>query len=157
MSSRGLAPLLELRDRLQQISTVNGYNTDAGSSVFLGAAFITGDDAPAITVTQSDDQDAQPTIRSSMVTIQTPYIVEGIIAADRTQPFEQAFLLRDDMVRAVFQGRTADDDRLNGTATLMTWDGSRAEEAADGSDYAVARLQLTITHTEGLGRPSEAQ
>lgn len=154
--TRALAPLTELQSRLQQIATANGYRTEAGSSVFLGRTMVGADEAPAITITQDDEQDAEVAVNASLVRKTIPYIVEGIIAADPSNPYTEGFRLLADMDQAIFSAGVIADERLAGTAVDVQYTGSQVQQAEDGSAHCIARVSLAITHSEKLGDPSEA-
>jgi hypothetical protein len=153
MTVQALRPLYELKTRLGDIQTANGYHTDAGSRVFLGRVLADGSDVPAVSVMPAEDAEGEVTVDAELYRERVPYEIHGVANADPSHPLKAGHQLGADIRRAIYRARSADFELLGGTAVQVEPGPTVVTQRDPGSSYSDVVVSLTITHAERFGDP----
>lgn len=143
-----------LESRLQAILVSNGYNTDAGSQVYLGFRQINPDEVasgPALLLYELDDEpreDDQDFCQESIIDLN--FQVDGIQAFGDDSTSEVLALLWQDIAKAVFLSA----DKSIGGLALSVRRGPRTFAYPEDGGATIAVQQIvTVTYTETYGDP----
>ena len=100
MASRRQQVLAALVARVQAITVDDGFNTDAGTAVYLGETPMLGPDDPlvAIALIVGDDD---PGYQGEHVFVKLPIEIQGVAFADQTDSWMAVEAVIEDIKRAV--------------------------------------------------------
>lgn len=153
MTVQALRPLYKLEERLGEISTANGYHTDAGVRVYLGRMWLKDSAVPALTIRPGEDE-GEVRVDGDLYQETVSYEIHGVREADPTKPFEAGHQLAADIRRAIYRANVIEFETLEGAALRVEPGGTIVNESESGSHYCEVTVALLITHTEKLGDPS---
>lgn len=143
------AILEALRDRLEAITTANGFRTNAGQTVCLGETPALGpDDATvAIAIVVGDDE---PRFQGEHVFVSLPIGVQALAQADLDDPYLAIEAVLGDIKEAV----ELEDRTLGGLVPRSIDRGStRTLEREPGSTTVGVELEYSAPYTEVWGAP----
>lgn len=142
--------LLALAARLEAITKLNGYNTDAGEHVEHGRHVVgEGDVLPRLVLVPGDVDPIEKNLGGGEVR-RWVLVVSGLIADDPINPLVAEDLLAD-IKRALFR---SDDVRLGGLAIQVeSLAGETVTDAQDGGKVAACTVPLAVRYSEGYGAP----
>ncbi len=159
---RGLAIANFLLERLQRISTADGYFTDAGVTAELGPAkqpelefqvtVQVGQESPQQKDNGADS--ANPQVSDSYL-MQRQLVIIGQIKSDPTNDPKGLRLeyLLSDIKRAVFDGKPFDPaQRL--ALGWPVYTGATLVQRPDGNEYESVNVTGTVTYLEAIGDPA---
>ena len=139
--------VLELR--LSLIRLDNGYQTDAGSRIFIGENPVLGENDPEATlaiVVREDTLGHQ----GENVVVTLPVEVQAIVRADAERPDRTTEAVIADIKTAVEK-----DHDLGGTLMRRGLERGKTRPLprADGSQFVGASVEYVLKFAEGWGRP----
>lgn len=135
--------------RIQQITVENGYETDAGSRVYLGETPELGEDDPinAIAIIVGD---TEPQYQGAQVLERLPVEIQALAKADLDQPYIAAEVILGDIVRAVEQ----EDRTLGGVVKRQIEVGpTRTMRRESGMTTVGISITYYAPFTRVFGRP----
>jgi hypothetical protein len=143
IASRRQSIIEALASRLENIQVAEGYNTDAGSMVFLGEDPTFGPDDPAVALAVNVGDAVEG--RQPMVT-EMPLEVVALVRADITAP-----LLAMEQVIADIRAAVETDHTLGGTCKQLTRGAVRALPRETGHTVVGASVEYTALYSEMWG------
>jgi hypothetical protein len=155
MGSKRQDALEDLRDRLSQITTDNGFASNAGALIFVGEVPRIGpDDEPAaICVVVGPDQ---PSTTGSRTICRVPIEIQAIVPADLADPMVALEGILGDVKRAVeIEGVEAYRSRgLNGTLPVgLERASTRWLPRQEGDAFVGAGVGYVAIFDESWGQP----
>lgn len=148
--------LEKLVQRLAKVRQCNGFASDAGLHIFKGREDIWGEfeTYPCITVL-SGEQTTQQQV-GHKVRVFGDFIVVGLTESDPQCPLEAGHALEGDLMRALFPEAAAvtGNDRLDGAATNVFYDGGLVAPREDGGRTTAAVINLRVEYTRHLFNPT---
>ena len=138
-----------LKARVEAIRVANGFETDAGVTVFLGETPPLGPDDPetAIAIVVGDED---PQYQGANLFIRLPVAIQALARADLEQPWLAVEDLIGDIKRAV----ELEDRTLGGLVKRQIERGSVvALEREPGSTTVGAAVTFVCPYVEGWGTP----
>lgn len=141
--------LREFIERLETIAVANGYQTDAGQTLFIGETPALGEDDPAaaIAVLVGDEE---PQYQGEQLLIRLPYDVQAHVRADLDEPWLTVEQVIADIKRAVELA----DRTLGGLVKRQIERGAvRALPRESGSTTVGASVTYYAPYTEAWGDP----
>lgn len=139
---------LEVSDRLSQITILNGYATDIGTSVKRGKRRLTPEDAPFIVLQEGEDRADARTRRTAKLAQQ--YTAEAhMVCADPEHPNDTAHLMLADLKRAIFSG----DFRFDNRVAELNYIGRAIGTREDGTDLCFASITFELVFSEDFTNP----
>lgn len=142
-------------ERLSDIRTAEGYETDAGLNVFRGRKAVP--ELPAIVLFELEDlvedQAADGSGHPAGVAVNAglllPFDIQALAACEPAQHMTTGHALVADIKRAVFGG----DMRWGGLATHTRYIGRSIEPRTDGDTTVSVLVQIRVGIVEDLARP----
>jgi xanthine dehydrogenase iron-sulfur cluster and FAD-binding subunit A len=149
MSKRRLV-VAELVRRLERITVGNGFNTDAGRTIFLGETPTLGADDPT-SVLAVMIRDEELGHQGENVVVRLPLDVQALVKVSAEGPFVVLEAVIEDLKRAVEEA----DRTLGGLLVRrgLVRGPVRALEREQGSEYIGAAVEYVAAFAEEWGAP----
>lgn len=128
--------------RLATIRTSNGYETDAGQTVYRGKRNLSAGNC--ITLFEGEEDATRPRGEPYTANAIMHFIAEGVVACDPENPDIAGHKLVADIQKAIF----STDHTLSGLlASPIIYTGRVIQPRADGSPLVSAQVRLDATYT----------
>ena len=138
---------LELSQRFESITLVNGYQTNVGAAVYRGKLRLDPQDLPCTVMLEGDDRVDGRTRKTAKLGQQ--YTVEAHADCDPNQPNDTAHKILADLNRALFSGDLTFGRRVAEVNYLGRAIGARE----DGSNTAFASITFELVFSEDFTTP----
>jgi len=155
MSSKADQIANALRARLERIQRRNGYETDAGLTVFEGRTQIDPDRLPCVVMYEPEDtvgntRGREGALPSGVWALNTqPFEFEARAECDPDHPNRTARALIADIKRAIF----SDDLTLGGLVTRIGYTGRLIDSRTFGSEIVGAVVKVEVVFNENVANP----
>lgn len=131
-----------IKTRLQTIRTANGYETDAGQTVYRGKRNLASGNC--ITLFEGEEDANRPKGDPYTATAIIHFFIEGCIPCDADHPDIAGHALVADIQKAVF----SEDHTLSGLlAAPIIYTGRVIQPRQDGAALVTALVRLDATYT----------
>jgi hypothetical protein len=143
-----------LKARLQDITPVNGYATDAGTRVRVGPGSVTPDDVlPRLALIFGVEPEV--VVQVDKHRIRLPFVVSGLVAADASDPDDPTVAepLLADVKRAMFR---ADSRTMGGLVINVHYTGESVTGREDGGTRVACSVGGAVEYAELYGDPELA-
>lgn len=137
---------------VEDISVVNGYNTDIGLHVYRGRRKIDDEMIPCAVILEGNDSPGDNTSRQSIKITQS-YVLGGYVACDPDQPNDAAHLVIKDLKRAIFKlDPSLPNASVNfgGRVRSVAYQGRDIGPRADGKAIVFAVIFIDVVYAETL-------
>ncbi len=150
MKSRRHRALEEIGTRLRSIAVANGFRTDAGAAVFMGADILLGPDDPPAAIGVAVGQD-EVLHNGENVGMVVPVEVHAVVKTTVADPLLALEEVIGDVKKAVEQP----DRTLGGALVTNGLERStvRPREREEGSEFVGAIVEYRMTLAEAWGNP----
>lgn len=144
----------ELRTRLAAVTQANGYETDLGTTVYMGRVGrqIDRTMVPCATIVEGDDDPAAVRVGLDYQIAQS-YILLAFVPCDPDEPNTAAHKALRDLKKAVFLTDGRPDHRWGGRVKHVVYEGRDMAPRDDGEAFVLAILEITVTYVENLANP----
>lgn len=149
MSTRQDA-LRVLKERLEGITVANGFQTDAGLTLFVGEHPVFGPADPEASIALLPQADVPGSQMQNVFTV-LPVLVEVIVKASATEPWDTIEAIIADVKTAV-----ETDHDLDGTLAKprgLQRGPTKPYDREAGSEFVGASVEYQLSLVEGWGRP----
>lgn len=141
-----------LTDILKQITTANGYNTDAGQRVFRGRLKLDDDKIPCIVIGEEDDQVTGGANYFKQVSVNQGFVIEAYVKCDPDNPNDAAHDVIEDLKKALFTGQTNTNHAgaLAPHVRTLKYIRRHIGPRPEGSDFVLGSITIETTYVETL-------
>lgn len=149
MSVRRQLVLEEFKDRLARVTVANGFQSDAGETLFVGETPDLGEDDPpaAIAILVGDEE---PVYQGVQLHIRLPYEIQAHVKANLEQPWETVEQIIADIKKAV----ELEDRKFGGLIPRQIERGTvRGLPREAGQTTVGAAVTYLAAYTETWGDP----
>jgi hypothetical protein len=142
--------LTELRTRLEGITVVNGFTTNAGQQLFIGERPVLGPDDPAASIVMVVGTDQPAPNQGENVVYILPVKVQLLVRADVATPWD----VIEDVIADVKKAVETDHD-LAGTTVRRGLERGPTEalDRESGSEFVGVTMEYKLTMAEKWGTP----
>lgn len=142
--------LAELLTRLEQITTDNGFQTDAGNTVFIGLVPALGPDDPTTALAVILDADANPGHQGENIVIRLPLKIHALIQVNTENPYERVEAILADIKKAI-----ETDHNLSGILSPRGLERGVTQCAyrEQGSEFGGGYVEYRLVFLEQWGNP----
>lgn len=149
MTSRRKNIITEIQTALSEITTTNGYYTDAGNYVYLDISEIDENSTfPAININESMDTNSA-NFHSTWLSLALPVSIEGYNTCLPSTANEKGHELIADIKKAIFS-HTKDDPA---NFEKITYQGADIAQRENGTGLVAVNVNITIHYKENLNDP----
>jgi len=133
--------------RLEDIQTLDGYNTNAGIYVMQGQQAVTEHDPmPRLAVVPGQSTRAADTGKGGRAyTMETRWTITGMAECTQADPYAAGYPLLEDMMSAL---QRWDDPTLGGLLVNLMAIQTTEIQTDESQNFVFARLELTTQHIE---------
>lgn len=149
MSARRKLIIEALANRAAQIRVANGFNTDAGLTLFLGTSPSLGPDDPETAISLLVGRTRTTVDIESLKTITLPVMFDALAREDLANPLLAAESVIGDLKRAI----ETTDLTLGGLAEHLDPGEVESIPREDGTLSIGLRLEYLVRYTEAWGNP----
>lgn len=148
--------LVAIAAQLTEITTANGFNTEAGAKVFRQRKTFVESELPCISVNYLSETPRGDTGGSNVLEIDVSIGIDIHVRADDDDAGTQMQLGRADIMRSLgawtySRGVRDDDDEICG----LNFAGADAIPREDGGISEGIRINVLLVHIEGRGDPTK--
>lgn len=139
--------------RLELNTTLQGAETEVGTTVFRGKRNIELRDMPCTTLIEAQDKPRDQSAKSTNVEITQHYVIQAYLACDANQPNTAAHAALRDLKRCIFNTEGQPDSRLGGAVLQVLYVGRDIAARADGTGFVTVGLEISVKYAEILATP----
>lgn len=141
---------LALSNRLDNITTANGYSTNIGSRVLRGRRRLDPSQLPCVVLIERDDTTISQT-RSGPIKLKQAYAIEGHATCDPDNPNDVGHLIIADIKKAIFTGKF----NVEGVKEVLVvnYVGRTIAPREEGLNVVSATVEVSIEYVEDLTNP----
>lgn len=143
---------LELSERLEAITTANGYNTDIGARILRGRRRLDPAAMPCVVIIENPDLVLNRVSKGTLVKLRHAFVIEGHMECDPDNPNDAGHLMVADIKRAIFSKAVDVHDAQNRIVT-MEYAGRTIAPREDGMNFAAAGVEINVEYAEDLAAP----
>lgn len=141
----------EFVTRLEQVKTVNGFETDLGVKVYRGLRKVDPKMVPCCVVIEAPDEVARLNVRTQFKVV-LPFVLLAYLPCDAQNPNVAAHAGLRDLKRAIFQTNGEPDFRLGGKVAELEYRGRDIGPRGDGQAFVCAAIEVAVSYTENIGK-----
>lgn len=138
---------LAITDRIQQITTANGYQTNIGGRAYRGKLRLDESQMPCVVIIELPGESSSAQTAACKTT--AGYLIEGHSDCDPENPNDVGHLIIADLKKAIFSG----DLTFYKKAIACRYVGCTIEPRTDGLSLVSANIEIAIDYVENLASP----